>query len=142
MGAGYSRGFAPPAAAAGVGGWRQPSTEGDQVPSVAFCVPIIPGKEETDRKGFEEAAGPRREEFDASRRRAGITREMVWHQATPDGTVAVVYLEADDIPASMQALATSDDPFDRWFRELLKEVHGIDLKEGGPTAELVLEATF
>ena len=112
------------------------------MPSVAFCVPIIPGKEESDRKGFEEAAGPRRDEFNASRRRAGITREMVWHQETPNGTVAVVYLEADDIPTSMRALATSDDPFDQWFRELLKEVHGIDLTEGGPTAELVLEATF
>jgi hypothetical protein len=116
--------------------------KGDQVPSVAFCVPIIPGKEETDRKGFEEAAGPRREEYDGSRRRAGISREMVWHQATPDGTVAVVYLEADDVPAAMQAMATSDDPFDQRFRELLKEVHGIDLTEGGPSPELVHEATF
>jgi hypothetical protein len=79
---------------------------------VAFCVPIIPGKGETDRKGFEEAAEPRRDEYHASRRRAGITCEMVWHQATPNGTVAVVYLEADDIPAAMQAMATSDDPFD------------------------------
>jgi Family of unknown function (DUF6176) len=112
------------------------------VPSVAFCAPIIPGKEETDRKGFEEILGARREEFDASRRRAGITREMVWHQETPDGTVAVVYLEADDIPASMQAIATSDDPFDQWFRELLKEVHGMDLSEGGSPPELVLDATF
>lgn len=112
------------------------------MPSVAFCAPIIPGKEETDRKGFEEVLGPRREEYDASRRRAGITREMVWHQEAPDGTVAVVFLEADDIPASMQALATSDDPFDRWFRVLVKEVHGIDLSEGGPPPELVLEATF
>jgi hypothetical protein len=33
----------------------------------------------------------------------------------------------------MQTLATSDDPFDQRFRELLKEVHGIDLTEGGPT---------
>jgi hypothetical protein len=57
---------------------------------------------------------------------------MVLHQETPDGTMAVVFSEADDIPASMQALATSDHPFDRWFRELLKEVHGIDLSEGGP----------
>ena len=112
------------------------------MPSVAFCAPIIPGKEETDRQGFEEVLGARREEYDASRRRAGITREMVWHQETPDGTVAVVYLEADDIPASMQAIATSDDPFDQWFRELLKEVHGMDLSEGGSPPELVLEATF
>ena len=112
------------------------------MPSVAFCVPIIPGKEETDRKGFEEVLGPRREEYDASRRRAGIRREMVWHQATPDGTVAVVYLEADDIPAAMQAMATSDDPFDQRFRELLKEVHGIPLTEGGPAPEFVHKASF
>ena len=112
------------------------------MPAVAFCAPILPGKEETDRKGFEEVLGTRREEYDASRRRAGITREMVWHHETPDGTVAVVYLEADDIPASMQALATSDDAFDEWFRELVKEVHGIDMSEGGPPPELVIEATF
>jgi hypothetical protein len=112
------------------------------MPAVAFCAPILPGKEETDRKGFDEVLGPRREEYDASRRRAGITREMVWHQATPDGTVAVVYLEADDIPTSMQSMATSDDPFDEWFRELVKEVHGIDMSESGPPPELLLEATF
>ena len=42
----------------------------------------------------------------------------------------------------MQTLATSDDPFDQRFRELLKEVHGIDLSEGGPTLERVHEASF
>jgi hypothetical protein len=56
--------------------------------------------------------------------------------------VAVVYLEADDIAAAMQMMATSDDPFDRRFRELLKEVHGIDLTEGGPAPELLHEASF
>jgi hypothetical protein len=67
------------------------------MPAVAFCAPILRGKEEIDRKGFKELLGPRPNQYDASRRRAGITREMVWHQETPDGTVAVVYLEADDI---------------------------------------------
>ena len=51
-------------------------------------------------------------------------------------------MEADDVPAAMQALATSDAPFDRWFRELINDVHGIDLTQGGPAPELVLEATF
>ena len=67
---------------------------------------------------------------------------MVWHQETPDGTVAVVYLEADDIPTAMQSLATPDDPFDEWFRGLVKEVHRIDMTEGGPPPELLVEATF
>jgi hypothetical protein len=30
------------------------------MPSVAICVPIIPGKEAVDRDGFEEARGSRR----------------------------------------------------------------------------------
>ena len=56
---------------------------------------------------------------------------------------AVVYLEPDDIiAAGMQAMATSEDPFDQRFRELLKEVHGIDLTEGGPAPELVHQASF
>ena len=38
-------------------------------------------------------------------------------------------------------LATSDDPFDQWFRELIKEVHGIDMSESGPPPELVLDAS-
>jgi hypothetical protein len=112
------------------------------MPSIAFCAPIIPGKEELDRDGFEEVRGPRREDYEASRQRAGIRREMVWHQQTPDGTVAVVYLEADDIPASMEAIATSSDPFDQWFRDLVNQVHGIDLTQGGPAPELVHEATI
>jgi hypothetical protein len=111
------------------------------MPSVAFCAPVIPGKEEVDRDGFEEARGSRREDYEASRRRAGITREAVWHQATRDGTVAVV-LEAEDIPASMQAIATSEDPFDQWFRDVVSQVHGIDLTQGGPAPELVHDATI
>src|SRR5262245_38549266 len=67
---------------------------------------------------------------------------MVWHQETPNGTLAVVYLETDDVPASMQPMATSDDPLDQWFRKLPKEVHGIDLTEGWAYPELVHGASF
>jgi hypothetical protein len=45
----------------------------------------------------EELMGPRRDEFEASRKRLGITREAAWHQETPNGTAAVVHLEADDL---------------------------------------------
>jgi hypothetical protein len=39
-------------------------------------------------------------------------------------------------------MATSDDPFDEWFRDLVNQVHGIDMTEGGPAPELVHEASF
>jgi hypothetical protein len=101
------------------------------MPAIAFSAPIVPGKEELDRSTLEEVQGDRRAEYDESRKRLGITREAVWHQETPDGTVAVVYIEADDVGAAMQGVATSQEPFDVWFRERLNEIHGFDLAEGG-----------
>jgi hypothetical protein len=71
--------------------------------------------------------------------RAGITREAVWIESTPDGDVAVVVVEAPDIEAAMGAMATSDEPFDKWFREHIKNVHGMDLTEGFPPPEQVLD---
>jgi hypothetical protein len=46
-----------------------------------------------------------------------------------------VYLEADDVGAAMMGIATSQEPFDVWFRERTQEIHGIDLAEPAPPAE-------
>jgi hypothetical protein len=48
------------------------------------------------------------------------------------GTLAVVYLEAEDVGAAMQAIGTSEAPFDRWFRDTMEQVHGIDLAQSAP----------
>ena len=63
----------------------------------------------------------------------------MWIQSTPDGDLAVVVLESPDIQAAMGALATSDEPFDKWFREHIRDVHGIDLAEESPPPEQVLD---
>ena len=60
-------------------------------------------------------------------------------QSTPDGDVAVVVLEARDIGAAMGVMATSDEPFDAWFREHIRDVHGIDLAESSPPPEQVFD---
>jgi len=41
--------------------------------------------------------------------------------------------------AAMGTLATSQEAFDTWFREVLKDVHGIDLSEGFPPPEQVMD---
>ena len=106
-----------------------------------FVVPILPGQEEADRHLFEALTGPRRAEYEASRRRLGWHAERVWHQVTPQGTVAVVYLEADDIMQVFTGLATSTDPFDVWWREQIQQIHGLDLTQPlpGPPNEQILE---
>lgn len=108
--------------------------------SIAFAVPMLPGKTETDRAALASCRnGERKEAYEDARRRAGITRETVWIQSTPAGDVAVVYLEADDVAAAFKTLGTSDEPFDRWFRDHIREVHGVALEEGFPPPEQVLD---
>jgi hypothetical protein len=43
------------------------------------------------------------------------------------------------VQAATGALATSEDPFDRWCRESVKDVHGTDLAAGFPPPEQILD---
>ena len=110
------------------------------VQTIGFIAPLLPGKTEADRAAMISCwRGERREAYETSRRRLGITREAVYVQPTPAGDVAVVYLEADDVEAAMKGMATSDDAFDRWFRDHVQDVHGIDLTQGFPPPEQVMD---
>lgn len=102
------------------------------MPSYGFVVPILPGKVEQDHLFAAELAGPRKAEHEASRARLGIIREQVWLQETPQGTMSVVYLEAEDMERAFIGLATSQDPHDQWWRGQILEIHGIDLSQGLP----------
>ena len=101
------------------------------MPEIAFAVPIVPGKEGLDRDVLNELQGSRRDELEVVMRDAGMTRQTVWHQETPDGTVAVVYMQLDDLD-SERRFATADAPVIRWFVDKMKEVHGIDISQAAP----------
>ncbi len=75
----------------------------------------------------------------ASRATAGITKEAEWLQPTPMGLVAVGVMEAEDLEAALGHLATSDQPFDRYFRDTVRDVHGIDSEDGFPPPEQILD---
>ena len=99
------------------------------MPGFAFSIPVVPGKEELDRKTFDEMVGDRRTDYEAALRQAGLTRQVVWHQETPGGTVAVVYVEGDDPEAGLAQFGSSDEPLNAWFRAQMKEVHGVDISQ-------------
>jgi hypothetical protein len=111
--------------------------------SIGFVIPVPLGKEQADREWMSALDGERREEYQSAWKDAGFRRHTVWQQQTPDGTVDIVYLEADDIPAAMAAVTSSDLPFHRWFRERVREVHKLDLSQQPPPQPTVLhDATF
>ena len=111
-----------------------------EIQTVAFTVPLLPGMTDIDRRVMNACwQGDRRSEYEASRRRLGITRERVWIQPGPDGDVALVVVESTDVQAALAGVASSPEPFDRWFRDHCRAVHGIDLEAGFPPPELVLD---
>ncbi|MDQ3505079.1 MAG: hypothetical protein M3446_05145 [Actinomycetota bacterium] len=110
------------------------------MPALGFVIPILPGKTEADRSAMTSCwRGERQADYEKSRKRSGITREAVWIQATPAGDVAVIYVESDDVEAAYKDMASSQEPFDGWFREYVLDVHGIDLQDGLAPAEQVMD---
>jgi hypothetical protein len=108
--------------------------------TIGFIAPLLPGETETDRAAMVSCwRGARREAYEHSRRRLGITREAVFIQPTPAGDVAVIYWEADDVDAALTGMATSQDPFDQWFRDHVREVHGLNVEDGFPPPEQVMD---
>ena len=106
---------------------------------VCLAAPLLPGASSIDREEMLACwHGERSSDHADSRRRLGITRESVWIQSTPAGDVALVLIEARDLPVALNGLATSQEPFDVWFRGHLQAVHGLDLTAGIALPEQVL----
>jgi hypothetical protein len=106
---------------------------------IVFAIPVVRGKEDLDRQTRAEMAGARRDEYEAALNDAGITRQAVWHQQTPDGgTLAIVYIEATD-PDAHQRFVSSDADISRWFVQRMQEVHGRDVSQPPLPVELILD---
>lgn len=110
------------------------------MPMIAFASPLLPGMTDVDREAMTSfQSGERKVAYEDSRRRAGIRREAAWIQTTPNGDFAVVYMEADDLAGAFAALGGSNEPFDRWFRDHVRHVHGFSLEDDFHAPELILD---
>src|SRR4051794_40242758 len=109
--------------------------------SLASAFPILPGKLEQWKHFSQEMAGPRHNAYEASRKRLGITREVAYLQQTPQGDLAVVYMEAANISRVFEGFASSQEPFDVWFREQVKQIHNLDFSQPlpGPLPEAIID---
>jgi hypothetical protein len=94
---------------------------------IILTFPIVAGKVEAWRRFCQEMSGYRRQTYEASRRRLGITRERLALVETAFGSAAVTTLEANDVGLALGQIIASDLPFDRWYREQVQELHGVNL---------------
>jgi Family of unknown function (DUF6176) len=92
---------------------------------IVFALPIASGKEDLYRQTWDELAGARRDEYAAAIKDAGMTRQAVWRQQMPNGTLAIVYIEATD-PEAPERFTSSDTEISRWFVQRMQEAYGRD----------------
>ena len=67
------------------------------------------------------------DEFDATEKRQGISKEFWSLAKSPQGSMVLVYIEGQDMGKIFTNFAHSKDPFDIWLKEQVKEVSGVDL---------------
>lgn len=92
----------------------------------AFVMPIPSGKAETLRKNLTEMREQRYDELHRRNQKIGLHAVQVWLQRTPKGDFAVVRWDTDNPQKVYDYMATSQEPFDKWFREkILGEGFGV-----------------
>ena len=91
---------------------------------------------------MQEIQGSRRNEYEGSRQRLGITREMVYLQQAPRREIVIVQLEADDPEQVFSRLVASAFAFDRWLKRQILEIHGLDLSQSLPATSKELVFTW
>jgi hypothetical protein len=94
---------------------------------IVLTFPILAGKVEAWRRFCQELSGSRRQMYEASRQRMGITRERLALVETTFGATAVTTLEAPDVDRALGQIIASEIAFDIWYRERLLKLHGINL---------------
>jgi hypothetical protein len=94
--------------------------------------PIVAGKMDTWKHWANDLQNSRAEEFEEFNARYGLTRHSAWLAETPTGQMVAVLHEGPGAENFMSKLATSDNEFDVWFKQRVKEFHNIDLSEPLP----------
>jgi hypothetical protein len=100
---------------------------------------LRPGTQERWRRFCQEVAGPRLDQLEASCQQAGITQVQVRLEQLLHGELMLVTLHTQEPHQTLQELATSKRPFDRWLREQFQALLGWNLQEvlADPQGDLI-----
>jgi hypothetical protein len=91
--------------------------------------PLHLGTQERWRRLYQDIAGSRREQFEASCRQAGISRVQVWLVQLRHGELLLMRLHVQQPHKALLELANSQRPFERWLRGQLQSLLGWNVQE-------------
>jgi hypothetical protein len=101
--------------------------KGFAMSGIVLTFPILTDKMEAWRRFCQELSGAQLQMYLSSRRRIGITHERMVLVETAFGATSMTTLEAYDVGQALGQIITSTLPFDRWYRDKILELHGINL---------------
>lgn len=99
---------------------------------ICLVMPVLPGRTADARAFMRELDTSRRDQFDTSERRIGITKELWYLASVPGGDQLVAYIESADFGRAIGLFSSSQEPFDVWFKDRMAEVTGVDLNNIPP----------
>ena len=97
--------------------------------SLSLALPVKPGQSNRLRDFAQEVVGRRRQEFEASEQRIGLTREGWYLQPTPMGELVIIWVEGSDPAAALSSFVQSQESFDVWFKQEVEQITGVDLNQ-------------
>lgn len=110
------------------------------MPLFAYVGQVRPNKTTEFRQFIADLNGPRKKEYEASRKNAGFRQEAMFLQKTPQGDMVVLVQDAESEEAALTALRGMTDSFHTWYFQRLKDIHGIDLQgPATPQNEVLLD---
>jgi hypothetical protein len=101
-----------------------------------LVIPILPGKTDAARAFQREVDTTRKADYARMEQRLGVTREYVFLAELPGGDQFIAYFDSADVNQVLSEFVQSQDPFDLWFKDQLREVSGLDFNN--PPADMKL----
>lgn len=111
------------------------------MPQLVRAFPILPGMEGRIRELARAMAGARAQQAAAFYAKFGVSHES-WHlQDTPHGMWVIAVTAIDEPQTRAAKYAGSNEEFDRWFKERVLELSGIDpaTQPLGPPTEVIFD---
>jgi hypothetical protein len=103
-------------------GWEE-----EVIDHVCLVAPVREAKAAAARAFMHDLDGARRDDYDRSEQRIGMTKDVWFLAATLAGELLVGYMESGDFNNALTQFVGSRDEFDLWFKERFADVTGLDL---------------
>jgi|SRR5579871_5119296 len=105
-----------------------------------IALPLLPGKTDAFKEFAAALEGERKAEYEAALKRFGGLKERAYFEPGVSGDTVVYIIKGKPTIVNdvLKGIGASSEPFDRWFTERMRDMHGLDLSKPEPLPDAQL----